>query len=150
MLRRRRVIGDALIADGDKQMLENFPLTALVTTLSLAVYLWVTLKVGGARAKHGVKAPNIDGPPEFQRVFRVQQNTLEQLALYVPVQWIFAAAWGDVAAAAVGALWPIGRILYALSYYQAAEKRGAGFGITFLSSAVLLIGSLVGAVMKLI
>lgn len=131
-------------------MLEDFPLTALVTTISLGVYLWVTLKVGGARAKHGVKAPSIDGPPDFQRVFRVQQNTLEQLALYVPVQWIFALAWGDVAAAAVGALWPIGRIMYALSYYKAAEKRGAGFGITFLSSGVLLIGSLAGAVMTLI
>lgn len=131
-------------------MLETFPLTALVTTLSLAVYLWVTLKVGGARAKYGVKAPNIDGPPEFQRVFRVQQNTLEQLALYLPVQWIFAAAWGDVAAAAVGVLWPIGRILYAVTYYQAAEKRGAGFGITFLSAAVLLLGSLAGAVMAVL
>lgn len=131
-------------------MLENFPLTALVTTISLAVYLWVTIKVGGARAKHGVKAPSIDGPPDFQRVFRVQQNTLEQLALYLPVQWLFALAWGDVPAAAAGALWPIGRVMYALSYYQAAEKRGAGFGITFLSSGIMLIGSLVGAARALI
>lgn len=131
-------------------MLESFPLTALVTTISLAVYLWVTIKVGGARAKHGVKAPSIDGPPDFQRVFRVQQNTLEQLALYLPVQWLFALAWGDMPAAAAGALWPIGRVMYALAYYQAAEKRGAGFGITFLSAGILLIGSLIGAVRGLI
>jgi glutathione S-transferase len=147
MLPRQRASMTPLIARGDEQMFESFPLTALVTTVSLAVYLWVTLKVGGARAKHGVKAPAIDGPPEFQRIFRVQQNTLEQLALYLPALWVFAAAWGDVAAAAVGVLWPVGRVIYALTYYQAAEKRGAGFGITFLSAGILLIGSLVGAVM---
>jgi glutathione S-transferase len=129
-------------------MLDTFPLTAIVTALGLLVYVWVTLKVGGARAKYGVKAPNIDGPPEFQRVFRVQQNTLEQVALFVPALWLFAAAWGDMAAAIIGIFWPVGRILYAVTYYQAAEKRSAGFGLTFLPSAILLLGGLVGAVMK--
>jgi hypothetical protein len=83
-------------------MLDSFPYSAIVTSLALLVYVWVSLKVGGARAKFGVKAPNIDGPPDFQRVFRVQQNTLEQLALFVPALWLFAAAWGDMAAAIVG------------------------------------------------
>jgi len=129
-------------------MIDLFPYTAIVTAVALLVYVWVILKVGGARAKYGVKAPSIDGPPEFQRVFRVQQNTMEQLALFVPALWIFAAAWGDMWAALIGLLWPIGRVLYAVSYYQAAEKRGAGFGITFLSSAILLLGGLAGAVIK--
>ncbi|MDX2142261.1 MAG: MAPEG family protein [Rhodospirillaceae bacterium] len=131
-------------------MLDTFPLTAIVTALGLLVYVWVTLKVGGARAKYGVKAPSIDGPPDFQRVFRVQQNTLEQVALFVPALWLFAAAWGDMAAAIVGIFWPVGRVLYAVTYYQAAEKRGAGFGLTFLPSAILLLGGLAGAVMKVL
>lgn len=130
-------------------MLETFPLTAIVSALALLVYTWVSLKVGGARGKYGVKAPSIDGPPEFQRVFRVQQNTLEQLALFLPSLWMFAGGWGDVAAAAIGAFWPVGRIVYALTYYQAAEKRGAGFGLTFLPSIVLLLGALAGAVMSI-
>jgi glutathione S-transferase len=128
-------------------MLETFPLTAIVTALALFVYTWVSLKVGGARGKYGVKAPSVDGPPEFQRVFRVQQNTLEQLALFVPSLWMFASGWGDITAAAIGVFWPVGRIVYALTYYQAAEKRGAGFGLTFLPSVVLLLGALAGALM---
>jgi glutathione S-transferase len=131
-------------------MLELFPFTAIVTALALLVYVWVTLKIGAARAKFGVKAPSIDGPPDFQRVFRVQQNTLEQLALFLPALWLFAAAWGDMTAAIIGAFWPIGRILYAVTYYQAAEKRAAGFGLTFLPSVILLLGGLAGAVMKVI
>ncbi len=131
-------------------MLATYPLTAIVVVLSLLVFIWVTIKVGGARAKHNVQAPATDGPVEFQRVFRVQMNTLEQLVLFLPAVVLFAAAWGDMYAAIVGLFWPIGRVMYALSYYQAAEKRGPGFGITFLSSVILLIGGLVGAVMQLV
>jgi glutathione S-transferase len=130
-------------------MLDTFPYTAIVTAVALLVYIWIMLKVGAARAKYGVKAPSIDGPPEFERVFRVHQNTVEQLVLFIPALWIFAAAWGDLWAGVVGLFWPIGRVIYAVSYYKAAEKRGAGFGLTFLPSIILLIGGLVGAVTAL-
>jgi len=130
-------------------MLASYPLTALVTIVALLVYVWVSLKVGGARAKHGVKAPATDGPDEFMRVFRVQQNTVEQIVLFIPALWMFATAWGDLWAAAVGVFWPIGRLIYAFSYYQAAEKRGAGFGLTFLPSVILLLGALVAVALKL-
>ena len=86
---------------------------------------------------------------EFQRVFRVHMNTLEQLVVFLPALAIFASAWGDQATAIVAVFWPIGRVLYAVRYYQSADKRGPGFGISFLSSVVLLIGGLVGAAMHL-
>ena len=38
----------------------------------------------------------------------------------------------------------IGRILYALGYARAAEKRSAGFGVAILANLVLLIGALAG------
>jgi glutathione S-transferase len=128
-------------------MLNDYPFTALVAVFSLLVYTWVMTRVGAARGKHQVQAPAVDGPPEFQRVFRVHMNTLEQLVTFVPALIIFAMAWGDLPTAIVGVFWPIGRILYALGYYKAPEKRSAGFGISFLSTAVLLIGGLVGVVM---
>jgi glutathione S-transferase len=130
-------------------MLATYPLTAIVVILSLFVYIWVAMQVGAARGKYNVPAPLVDGPPEFQRVFRVHMNTLEQLILFLPAVVIFAAAWGDHVTAAIAAAWPIGRVLYALQYYKAAEKRGPGFGIAFLSSMALLIGGLIGAVMHL-
>ena len=123
-------------------MLAAYPLTALVAVLSLFVYIWAILRVGKARAKYNVHAPLVDGPPEFQRVFRVHMNTLEQLVIFLPALALFASAWGDLAAAIVGIFWPVGRVLYALGYFRAPEKRSAGFGISFLSSVILLLGAL--------
>ena len=131
-------------------MIETYPLTALVTVTALLVFVWVTLKVGNARRTYGVPAPATDGSVDFMRVFRVQQNTLEQIVLFLPALWLFAAAWGDLAAGAVGVFWPVGRLVYAAGYYKAAEKRGAGFGISFLATVALLLGALGGIAVRLL
>jgi glutathione S-transferase len=125
------------------------PLVSLVTIFSLLLFLVVTINVGGARAKYGVKAPAVSGDVNFERVLRVQQNTLEQIVLFLPALWIFASFVSPIAAAVLGSIWLGGRILYAWGYYQAAEKRGAGFAISTLATIVLLLGSLVGIGMKL-
>ncbi len=126
------------------------PLVSLVTILALIMFLVVTIKVGSARAKYGVKAPEMTGNPDFERVVRVQQNTLEQLSLFLPALWIFAQFVNPIAAASLGAVWVVGRIIYAWGYYQAAEKRGPGFGISTLATIVLLLGSLIGIVLNLL
>jgi glutathione S-transferase len=126
------------------------PLVSLVTILALIMFLVVTIKVGGARAKYGVKAPEMTGNPDFERVVRVQQNTLEQLSLFLPALWIFAHFINPLAAAGIGTIWIFGRVLYAWGYYQAAEKRGPGFGISTLATIILLMGSLIGIVLNLI
>ena len=131
-------------------MVAAFPLTSIVTILALVAYTWMSFKVGAARGKYNVQAPSTDGPPEFLRVYRAHMNTLEQLAVFVPALVLFASAWGDLIAAGVGIFWPIGRIWYAVSYFQAAEKRGPGFGLSFLSSAILLVGGLIGAIMEIV
>jgi glutathione S-transferase len=126
------------------------PWVSLVTIFALLVFIVVTINVGRARAKYGIKAPEMAGNPDFERVVRVQQNTLEQLSIFLPALWIFANFVNPIAAAALGAVWVIGRIIYAWGYYQAAEKRGPGFGISFLATIVLILGSLVGIVLSLI
>lgn len=120
------------------------PWVSLVTILALIFFLVVTINVGGARVKYGVKAPSVSGKPEFERVLRVQQNTLEQLILFLPAMWIFANFVSATAAAILGAIWIGSRILYAWGYYKAAERRGPGFAIGILCTIVLLMGSLVG------
>ncbi len=127
-------------------MIAAYPLTTIVVVFSLFVYIWVAMKVGAARAKHNVQAPSVSGPDEFLRVFRVHMNTLEQAVIFIPAIALFASAWGDLPAAIVGIFWPVGRVVYAIRYYKAAERRGLGFGISFLSSVVLLLGGLAGAV----
>lgn len=121
-----------------------FPLTGLITALSLILYLGITVNVGRARVRYKVQPPQMSGDPNFERVVRVQQNTLEQIVLFLPALWLFSQFVSPVWGAALGGVWIVGRILYAWGYYQAAEKRMVGFGISTLAVSVLLLGGLVG------
>lgn len=125
-------------------ILEQFPLTALATIAAIFVYFYCMIRVGKARATHGVKPPAVDGPEDFQRVYRVHQNMVEQLVMHLPALWLFAAAWGDLWAGILGLVFAVGRIFYAHGYYEAAEKRSKGFGISSLATIILILGALVG------
>ncbi len=126
--------------------MQTHSLVAIVTLLSLLTYVWLGLRVAGARSKHGVEAPAITGHPDFERVFRAHQNTLEWLPLYLPSLWLFAIYWNDLAAAALGLVWIVGRVLYGLGYARDAKARELGFTIQALAVAALLFGALGRAV----
>ena len=125
-------------------------LPSLITVSALILYFVVTINVGRARFKHKVSPPQMTGNPDFERVLRVQQNTLEQMILFLPSLWLFSQFISPIWGAAIGAVWIIGRILFAWGYYQAAEKRSMGFGIGTLATLALLGGSLTGIIMSLL
>jgi len=124
--------------------------TALVTLLSLLFYFYTTTRVSKARAEFGVKVPAISGNPDFERVFRVQMNTLEWLPIFLPSLWLFAIYISDWIAAAIGLVWIAGRIVYLVGYAQAAAKRGPGFGIQALAAGVLVLGALAAIVWRIV
>jgi glutathione S-transferase len=120
-----------------------YPLVAIVTLLALLVYFYMGLQVGQGRAKYGVAAPATTGNPDFERLFRVQMNTLEWLPLFLVSLWLFAVAWNDDRiSAAIGLVWIVGRVLYLTGYSKAAASRSLGFGIQALATGVLLFGAL--------
>lgn len=125
-----------------------YPLTGLVTIITLIVYFWMAFKVGKARAAFGVPAPRMDGPDDFLRVLRVQGNTAENLLLFLPSIWLFALTVGDIWAAAIGIFYPVGRVLYARGYYAEALKRSTGFTVGLASTVILLLGSLIALAME--
>jgi len=128
-------------------MIPAFP--ALVSALALLLYVGVFVAAGQARHRFSIKAPAVTGAPEFERAFRVQQNTLEQLVWFMPSLWLFALyvspSWGGI----IGLIWIAGRAYYARSYYQDPETRGPGFLIGFASAALLLVGALIGILARL-
>ncbi|AFY45840.1 MAPEG family protein [Nostoc sp. PCC 7107] len=126
------------------------PWTSLITALTLLLYSVITINVGRARAKYKVMPPKMTGEPNFERVLRVQQNTLEQTILFLPGLWLFSVYINPLWGAIIGAIWLVGRIVYAWGYYQAAEKRMIGFAITIISGSVLLLGSLIGIIITLV
>ncbi len=133
----------------DSIALEPLLYPGLVTLVTLLIYYVLLANVARARAKYKVPVPNTTGDPNFERVFRVQQNTVEQLLLFLPSLWLFSLFISPIWGAGIGTVWAIGRIIYAWGYYQAAEKRALGFGINSLSFLVLLVGALVGMIRML-
>jgi glutathione S-transferase len=123
---------------------------SLVTASALLLYFLVTLNVGRARVKYKVSPPQMTGNPDFERVLRVQQNTLEQIILFLPLLWLFSQFISPIWGSSIGAVWIIGRILFAWGYYQAAEKRAVGFGVSILAILALLGGSFTGIIMSLL
>jgi len=119
-------------------------LVFLTILLALLEYVVMAAMVGRARVKYGIKAPATTGNPDFERVNRVHINTLESLVVFVPGVWIFALYVSELWAAVLGAVFVIGRAVYAVGYYQAADKRGPGAGLTGIVNLVLIAGGLFG------
>jgi uncharacterized membrane protein YecN with MAPEG domain len=122
----------------------------IVTVLALLQYAWFGVQVGAMRGKHEVKAPAISGAPEFERMFRVHYNTMEQLVMLLPLMWIFAHFVSAVWAAGFGAVYVVARFIYRSAYLKQPTSRAVGFTLSFLPSAVMAIWLLVVAVRNLI
>ena len=121
-----------------------------VILLSLIEYMVFGMLVARARGKYAVAAPAISGNPAFERYFRVQQNTLEQLVVFIPAVWLFGLYVSAPWAAAIGALFLIGRALYAMGYIAAPQKREMGFVLSMIAQVILVLGALFGIVRPLL
>jgi uncharacterized MAPEG superfamily protein len=121
-------------------------LPALAALLALLVFFWCVGAVGRARGRYSIHAPATTGNPDFERVFRVQMNTLEALAMFLPALWIAARYGNPTWAGGIGLLWVAGRVWYALAYFQAAAKRGPGFVIGCAATIALWLMGSVGVV----
>jgi uncharacterized membrane protein YecN with MAPEG domain len=135
--------------------MQSHAYVAIVTLVSLLVYFWMVIGVGAARRKSGIDAPAMIGDPGLERAVRIQANTLEWLPVFLPSLWLCHLFWQPqdqtgLIVAAIGIVWIVGRIVYALGYASDPSKRSMGFGIQLLATAVLLFGALGKAVMSLI
>jgi uncharacterized membrane protein YecN with MAPEG domain len=119
---------------------------ALVILLALLEYMVFGFLVGGARARYKISAPATTGHPDFERTFRVHYNTLELLVAFIPAIWLFGLYLNPRWGAIIGAVFLVGRALYAVGYIRAPEKREIGAMLSFASVAVLLFGALFGVI----
>ena len=122
----------------------------LVIVLVLIEYIALGGLVSRARGQYGIKAPAVTGHAVFERTFRVQQNTLEGLVVFVPALWLFGAYLNPLVAAALGVVGIIGRAIYARAYIKDPDTRGRGATICGMVNVVLLLGGLVGLIRALL
>lgn len=112
-------------------------LVEIDTLLAVVVFMGCVFAVGRGRSKYKIQAPATSGHPNFERLFRVQMNTLESLALFLPSLWIAERHADVLLVGGIGLIWVVGRIWYALAYASDPKKRGAGFGLGMVSIMAL-------------
>lgn len=80
-------------------------IVAILAVLQLFLF---GILVGRARDKYGVKPPAVNGNEHFERAFRVQMNTMEQLVGFLPALFIAGQYWSNVVVAAIGLIYLVG------------------------------------------
>ncbi len=119
---------------------------ALVTLLLLAQYLFFIAMTGKARDEIGIKAPATTGDEVFERILRVQLNTLEQLVVTLPAMWLCAHYFSTGFAGTMGVVFFAGRIVYRKAYIADPSTRSTGMIMGLLANVLLLIFATLGLI----
>ena len=123
--------------------------TAIVTLLAIAFYFFLATRVAAAHGKFGVQLPAMTGNPDFERICRVHVNTLEWMPTFLLPLWLCALYLSDTAAAGLGMVLILGRILFFAGYSTAVKKRLPGFFIQSTACLLLFVGAVAGIVMRM-
>ena len=122
-------------------------LTAAVTVLAVLILLWAAIMVSRVRRRVGISPPAMTGSPELDCALRVHGNTVEQFIMFLPALWLAALYFQGWWAPILGAIWCLGRIIYAITYKPAAPgNRFAGFALTIFPTLILLVLAIIGIV----
>jgi len=117
----------------------------IVALLALLQFLFFGSLVGQARGRYGVKAPAVSGDERFERIYRVQMNTLELLVMLLPALYAAARYWPPGWVAAAGAVYLLGRMVYWRAYVADPKRRGPGFLLSIAPVFALVLAALAGA-----
>jgi len=90
----------------------------------------------------------MSGPDDYLRQHRVHMNTIEQLIVFIPALWMFGYYVNPLWGSGLGLIFVISRFMYSSAYISEPEKRGMPFTVGLLTIAVLVVGSMIGAVMS--
>jgi glutathione S-transferase len=126
------------------------PYVELVALLAVIQYLFFGAMTGKARRESGLKAPAIAGHQGFERMYRVQMNTLETLVAFLPCLLLAAPYVHPLIIAALGLVYLIGRFIYWRAYVADPSKRAIGFMLSMVSTMALAAIALVGIVMSIV
>eukprot|EP01133_Synstelium_polycarpum_P018238 gene18238-21822_t len=122
---------------------------SVVAVGSITMWTIQALLVGRAREKFNVKAPNVTGDEEFERILQSYQHTTEGLGAIIPSSFIFSYFICPKASLGLGLGWITSRILASCKWVNDKEKDCDGLKkahcvIGHGSQFALLIGSIFG------
>jgi glutathione S-transferase len=118
-------------------------LTGFVTLAAILITLGFAILVGRTRSRVRIDAPAMTGHPDLERALRIQGNTVEQIVIFLPALWLAALYFQGWLPPIIGAVWCLGRIIYAISY-GTHKQRLPGFALTVLPSLILMVLAAIG------
>ena len=118
-----------------------------VAMVAVLQYLVFGGLVGRARTRYGVQAPAISGHEQFERLYRVQMNTLELLVALLPALYVAGRYWPAWVVAGLGAVYLVGRLLYWRGYVTQPASRALGFMLSIGPVFTLVLAALVPALL---
>ena len=121
-----------------------------IILIALLQFIFFTGRADFSRGKYDIKAPKTVGNERWERIFRIQQNTMEQLVIFIPGILIFSVYVSATWAVLPGILFIVGRHIYSRLYLQSPENRGPGMVLSFFTNIALVIGGLIGIALKLL
>jgi uncharacterized MAPEG superfamily protein len=121
----------------------------LIVITAVIQFLFFGVMTGKARVKYGVKAPATTGEEGFERMYRVQMNTLEMLVIFIPVIFIASNYWSPLLTSSLGLVYIIGRFIYWRAYVNEPKNRAIGFMLSLVPSMLLMVLSVVGIIISL-
>ena len=122
----------------------------LVAIIAVLQFFFFGAMTGKARRDSGLKAPATTGHEGFERMYRVQMNTLEMLVAFMPALFIAANYWSVLLISGLGLVYIIGRFVYWRAYVSAPKTRGTGFVLSMFPTLLLILLAIVGIVMSII
>jgi uncharacterized membrane protein YecN with MAPEG domain len=125
-------------------------LIAVIIVLATIEVGVLGLLVGRGRDKYGVPAPATAGHPDWERLNRAHQNSIEQLVLFIPLFLAYCFNTDPQTGIALGVVFLVARIIYARGYIRQADRRRVGAFLTFVVQGWLAIGAVVGLVVKIV
>jgi glutathione S-transferase len=122
----------------------------LVAILAVLQFFFFGFMTGQARRISGLKAPAVTGDEGFERMYRVQINTLETLVALMPALLLAGQYWPSAVVASIGGVYIIGRFIYWRAYVTNPSKRAIGFILSILPTLALILLALGGIILSLI
>lgn len=115
---------------------------SIVVMLALLQYIYFGVEVGRARGRFSVPAPATTGNEVFERYFRAQQNTAEQLLVFLPAVYACAFYASEALATLMGLFFVLGRMLYFRGYTDPEKNRAPGFALGLAANVVMILATL--------
>lgn len=122
----------------------------LIIILAVLQFMALSFLVGPARVTYNVEAPKTTGHEEWERRFRVHQNTMEQLVAFIPAIWLCATYANVTLAVVLGLIYLLGRSHYAYSYIKDPKLRAPGMIASFFPTFAMALAALGGILLDLI